>query len=279
MNRIWIGFLLVLIAAVPAAGQGIGNPLGGNSVSLPISLPGGVTGDLTVSFESVTGLSLPNLGISVQLVSPTDAGLLARLPATVSIPPGFPVLVRIEPTPAGGFAFTGIASLQLHTVNLASAPNSPMRLYAAPVGGPFADITSSVAKVTDLKWDTSFRAIGSKGGFSEFLIVADATPLDQAVGIKLDRLDQILAANAGAIPEAVRADLAADLAAVRAHSLAGDGAAAIQDLDVFLATVEQHSGSEIPNVWRAARDRVNVAGLLRAGANTLQLSLHLLQDH
>src|SRR3954454_21501837 len=189
MNRIFAGLLLVgtmTATALPAAGQGIGNLQGlqGNSVTVPIALPGGVAGDLTVSFESVTGLSLPNLGISAQLVSPTDAGLLARLPATVAIPSGFPVLVRIEPTAAGGLAFTGIANVQLHTLSPLAAPDSPMRLYAAPAGGPFADITNAVKKATDVKLDTSYRVIGSRGGFSEFLIVADRTPLDQAAAAK-----------------------------------------------------------------------------------------------
>jgi hypothetical protein len=271
MNRILVGLLLALVAVPPAAGQGIGQLLG-SSVTIPIALPGGIGGDLTVSFESATGLSLPNLGVAVQLVSPTDAGLLARLPGTASIPSGFPVLVRIEPVPGGGFAFTGVASIQLHSLGPASAA-APPRLYAAPLGGSFADITTAVVEATDLKMGTSYRVLGTKGGFSEFLIVADATPRDQAVEGKLDRLDQILADNAGAIPGPVRSDLAADLAAARAHVAAGDPEAAIQDLDLFLAEVVQHGGTDIPNVWRAARDRVNVAGLLRAGAETLRFSL------
>jgi hypothetical protein len=269
MNRVLVGFLLVLALVRPAAGQLLGN---GSSVHLPILLPGGIAGDLTVSFESATGLSLPGLGISAQLVSPTDAGLLARLPGPVAIPSGFPVLVRIEPAPAGGFSFTGVARIQIQSPGLPGTTPSP-RLYAASVGGPFEDITTAVRQVSDLKLDTSYRVLGTKGGFSEFLIVADATPRDQAVAAKLDRLDQILADNAGAIPGPVQGDLAADLAAARAHVAAGDPEAAVQDLDLFLAEVVQHSGTDIPNVWRAARDRVNVAGLLRAGAETLQFSL------
>ena len=278
MKGTLVGFLLVLAAAVPAAGQGIGNPPlgGGNSVSLPIALPGGITGEITVSFEGVTGLSPDSLGVSAQLVSPADPVLGARLPATVAIPAGFPVLVRIEPTPAGGLAFTGVASIQIRALGLPDAQDT-LRLVAAPLDGPFEDITASVQRATDLKLDTSYRVLGSKGGFSEFLVVVDPTLPDQAVGAKLGRLDQILAANAGAIPEAVRADLAAELAAVRAHSLPGDEAAALQELDLFTGTIRQHSGTEILDIWRAARDRVNVAGLLRAAADTLRFSLRLRQ--
>src|SRR5262245_31649317 len=99
MNRILIGFLLILALAVPAAGQGSGS---GNSVTLPILLPGIVGGEVTVSFENVTGLTPANLGVSTQLVSPLDPLLAGRLPSTVSLPAGFPVLVRIEPTASGG---------------------------------------------------------------------------------------------------------------------------------------------------------------------------------
>ena len=277
MSRILMGSLLLLALAVPAAGQGTGN-----SVTLPIALPGGILGDVTVSFESVNGLTPDNLGVSARLVSPFDPLLGARLPSTVSIPLGFPVLIAIEPTPAGGLSFTGVATVQIHTPPLLNVLNlgSSLRLVSATLGGPFEDNTKSVqSDASNVRWTTSFRAIGSKGGFSEFLVVIDLRPLNQAIGAKLNRLDQILADNAGAIPEAVRTELAAELADARAHSLAGDEAAAIQDLDDFIATVQQHSGTDIPDVWRAARDRVNVAGLLRAGAETLQFSLRLRQGH
>lgn len=281
MNRIFGRLVLFLLAAaLPAAGQGlpnIGGNSGGNSLSLPLALPGGVAGNLTVSFESVTGLSLPNLGVSAQLVSPTDAGLLARLPTTVAIPAGFPVLVRIEPTAAGGLAFTGVATIQLRSLSLLQAPDSP-RLYAAPAGGPFTDITNSVHQASDLKLDTSYRVIGSRGGFSEFLIVSDHTPADQAVAAKLDQLDQTLADNAAAIPAALHADLANQLAGIRVDVLAGDAAAAIQSLDLFQSTVEAHSGTDIPDLWRAAHDRIDVAGLLRAAAKTLRFSLGQVLD-
>jgi hypothetical protein len=278
MNRIFRWCVLFLIAALPAAGQGIAGPsVSGSSVDVPFSLPGGVTGDVTVSFESVTGLTPDSLGVSVQAVSPTDAGLLARLPPGAAIPAGFPVLVRIEPTPSGGLSFTGVATIQIRTPNLPSTADV-LRLVAAPLGGVFAEITAVREKAPRLDWNTDYRVIGTKGGFSEFLIVADPTPLDQVIAAKLDRLDRILADNAGAIPEPVRDDLAGELAAVRSHSLPGDEAAALQDLDLFLDMVERHSGSDIPDVWRAARDRVNVAGLLRAGGNTLGFSLHLRQE-
>jgi hypothetical protein len=46
-------------------------------------------------------------------------------------------------------------------------------------------------------------------------------------------------------------------------------------VDAFAAEVQEHSGSDIPDVWRASGGVVNVAGYLRAGAGTLRFSLSL----
>jgi len=252
MKNFFAGCLLALVAAMPAAGQ-----------SLNLPLPG-LLGDLTVSFQDVTGLSLLNLGVSVQLVSPLNPGLRARLPETVSIPFGLPVLMRIEPLASSDFAFHGVATVQILSL---FAPKSS-RMYAASSGGNFEDISTSNVQVA-----SSYRVIGTKGGFSEFLIVSDHTPADVVHAKKLDHLDQILADNAGVIAAGVQADLAAQLAVLRGHVEGGQTAVAIQDLSTFLATVTQHSGTDIPDVWRSARDLVNVAGQLRAAGETLRFSL------
>jgi len=146
-------------------------------------------------------------------------------------------------------------------------------MYAAQEGGPYSDTT-----IRNVNVGTSYRVTGSKGGFSEFIIVNDSRPLDTVITDKLNKLDHILADNSGLIAAPVGDTLAAELAAARAHFVAGDAAAALSDLDAFLATVDQHSGqnvTDIPNVWRASGGVTNVAGLLTAGAQTLQFSLRL----
>jgi len=261
-------FLLALAAAVSADAQVLGAAGGGSSVAVTIALPGGVGADLSIRFESAVGLSPANLGISAQLVDPHDPALLARLPAGTAIPAGFPALLRIEPPAAGGLAFRGIATIDLHTENLQYASGSPLRLFAAPLGGPFEDITCYMGA-------GSYRARGTRGGFSEFLLVNDSRPLAQVVPAKLDRLQQTLDANAGSMPAALYSDLAARLAAARADVRDGDTADAIDEVDGFLAVVARHGGTDIPDVWRSARDLVDVAGLLRAGGLTLRFSLAL----
>ncbi|HEX4963092.1 MAG TPA: DUF6689 family protein [Thermoanaerobaculia bacterium] len=281
MNRIHAFCLLFLVAALPVAGQRIApNPaasplslplLGGlvigDQLDLPILLPGGIGADLTVGFEDATGLSPAHLGVTSQLVSPFSLSLLTRLPGLTAILSSFPVLVRIEPPTAGGLSFTGLAEVQVHTHNLLYFPGTPLRLFAAPVGGIFTDITDDMGP-------GSYRVSGSRGGFSEFLIAVDLTPVHQVILNKYSRLSQTLVDNAGAIPAPLYATLTSQLAASRADYVGGDTAAAIDDLDVFLSTVELHSGSDIPDVWRAAHDVVNVAGYLRAGGRTLRFSLN-----
>jgi len=273
MRRILAVLSVVLGMALPAAGQGLlntqgiaGVTVGGSSVSVTVSLPGGLGADVTLSFEDVSGLSLVNLGASARLVNPLDPALLARLPGGVV--PALPVLLRIEPPPTGSLTFHGIATLEIHTHNLVYVPGSRLRLFSAPLGGAFEDVTVAMGP-------GSYRARADKGGFSEFLIVSDTRTVDQVITYKLDRLEDVLDEYTASIPGSLYDDLEDRLAAAKAAYVSGATADAIEEVDGFLTVVEQHSGTEIPDVWRSARDRNNVAGYLRAGAMTLRFSLEL----
>jgi uncharacterized protein DUF6689 len=267
MRRILACLTLVLSAALPAGGQGIVNTtVSGTSASVAVSLPGGLGADVTLSFEEVEGLSLANLGLSVQVINPLNPALLARLPASVT--PALPVMLRIEPPPSGGLTFTGVATLEIHTHNLQYTPGCPLRLFVAPLGGAFRDATSFMGA-------GSYRARATKGGFSEFLIVADARATNAVIEGKFDRLEAMLDDYEGSMPAALHDDLSARLAAARADHEQGATRDAIREIDGFLAEVQAHSGTDIPDVWRSARDVDNVAGYLRGGAMTLRFSLGL----
>jgi hypothetical protein len=270
MTKSFACLALALIFASPLAAQGVVHPtVSENQVSLAVQLPGGLGADLTISFERVVGLSLANLGISAEVITPTSPALLSRLPSSrVSIPAAFPVLLRIEPPAAGGLSFSGIVAIELHTHNLNFVSPCPLRLFAATGGGRFEDITESMGM-------GSYRVRGTKGGFSEFLILTDLRPLNGVINQKFNRLEAILSDNAAAVPGPILQDLTSRLQTARAHNTTGQTLAAIQDVEGFLAVVQQHSGAEIPDVWRSAGDLVNVAGLLRAGGGTLRFSLNL----
>jgi hypothetical protein len=271
MFRILASVLLLLTAVRPATAQGIASAsVSGNSVSLVVSLPGNLGADVSLTFESATGLSLANLGVSARLINPFDPAVFLRLPFGV-VTSGLPVMLRIEPPAAGGLSFSGVVRLEIHTHNLNFYAATPLRFYSAPLGGPFRDITTQMGS-------GSYRARGTTGGFSEFLIVADLRPINSVITGKLNRLEDALEDYEGAMPGSVYDNLSARVAAARAHFGSGETTAAIHDLNEFIDVVVDHQGTDIPNVWRSARDLDNVAGYLRASAMTLRFSLDLKRD-
>jgi len=237
-----------------------------NHVTARVELPGDLKADLTLTFEQALGLSAESIGLSARVIDPTDLSLTGRLPASSNVPVGFPVLIAIEPPASGPLAFSGIVSIDLHTHNLAYTPNSPLRLLAAEAGKKFQDITVSTSL-------GSYRAGGAKGGFSEFLIVADVRPVATVITEKFQRVQSKLDDNASSIAGAVLTTLQTALGAARTSYLANDALGAAEKIQQFADLVKQNSGAAIPDVWRSSRDVVNVAGDLRSGASTLKFSL------
>jgi hypothetical protein len=234
----------------------------------------------------VVGLNEDALDASARLVDPLDGSVLSRLPGPeVSVPAGFPVLIRIEPTPSSGLTFAGIVTVSLHTHNLVLEANSPLALYSGPAGGPLRDITRSVEV-------GSYRAGGSGGGFSEFLIVADNRPIDTIVLMKLDALDAQLNGDLVRLSEDLAVVTADNWKVTRAlnrveavnellvrssqvRTLYGAGAtvSAIAEVTGLLDYLKLKSGDAVSDVWRANDSRINVGGLRRSAAETLRFSL------
>jgi hypothetical protein len=262
----------------PPASTGTPPPL---PISVPVSLSisgkealgsfdiGGIGADLKIKFENVVGLVPSAFDVTATLVSPIDPGLLARLPAggLVGIPIAFPVVVRISPSPDSGLSFEGIYEVSFHTHNLHLDVNLPFSLFKSPDGGAFKDITKSEGR-------GSFRDDGGGGDFSDFMIVIDLQPIDTVINAKFDDLQSTIANNAGAMPPDVVATLQSNLANARTLYQSGAVRDAIDAMRVFSRFVQAHSGEDIPDVWRAnCSPHVNVAGLLRSGADTLRFSL------
>lgn len=259
--------LLILLLPLSASAEILGVVVDGNELSAQISLPGGIGADLTLTFEQVVGLTESNVGLDAFLVSPLDTSLLARLTQAV-VPVGFPVLLRIEPPADGGLSFSGPVSIALHTHNLPYLPGTLLRIYGAPLGGQFEDITEYVGS-------GSYRCRGKKGSFSEFLILTDLRPLSLTIREKIERLELTLEDNEALIDPAVFSQLTALASQIRAACEAGNKSLAIAKTNQLLALVKTNSGAAIPDVWRSSRDLVNVAGLLRAAGETLRFSLSL----
>ena len=266
--------LALALAATAASAQLGGAPpaatvgavtVNGSTASTSV-VAGSLQLDLAVSFEQVVGLTPASLGISARVISASE--LVGRLGSQVSLASGLPLLVRIEPPADGGLSFSGVASIDVHTHNLSFTANSPLRLYKAPLGGTFVDVTESMGM-------GSYRARGSTGGFSEFLILVDLRPAASAVTAKLDYLDALVAAYASAMSPELAAALGDQVDAIRAAWTAGNTLGAVDQVNAFSAAVQAVAGNPLPNVWRSSRDLTNVAGELRAAAATLRFSLNL----
>lgn len=267
-SHVKASLFLVLCAATAASAQTpISLTVSGNEARGTVELPGGIGATLTIAFEEVVGLNPLALDVWASLVVSTDLALLSRLPALVSVPGAFPVLLSIEPSASSALSFAGVAKVELYTHNLLLDPSVPLALNKASAGGTFRDVTTSEGR-------GSYRVSGSTGDFSEWLIVIDTRPIDAIIMEKFDALQAALTEHAASMPATVAEALQARLSQARLFYESGARLAAIGELVAFSAQVKAHSGGDIPDVWRAHdTTRVNVAGLLRSSAGTLRFSL------
>lgn len=267
-----LGVLLFLAGVQAGYAAGIVNPvISGNKVEATISVAGAYEAELTIEFEDAVGLTIPNLGLSAELISVTNSSLISRLPepSLMGIAGGFPVLLTIDPPASGGFSFSGVASVELYTHDLNFSPTVPLRLFSAEVGEDFRDITQLVAS-------GSYRTRGGKGQFSQFLIALDGRSTGAVIATKFDELETLLGSYQGDLPGSLHSTLSGLLSSAEAAHNNGNDAQAINYIEQFTQAVEDaEADGDVPNVWRSARDLDNVAGLLRSGAGTLRFSLTL----
>lgn len=269
--KVFLASLILCGTLLPQAqGQVVLTPkISGNELTAKIQLPGGIEADLAMTFEQAVGLHPAALSLSAALLDPSEPSLLTRLPAggLVSLPVGFPVLVRVEPTASSALSFSGISRVSLYTHALTLTSNSPLRIFKAPnATGTFQDMTGFLEL-------GSVRAGGGTGSYSDFIIVADTRPVAAVITEKFDSLQSALNTHSATMPAAVASDLQQRLAHARGLHEAGSTSGAISAVISFADEVKKQSGSAIPDVYRANSSVVNVAGLLRAGADTLKFSL------
>lgn len=270
--KVAILFGCILAASWPApATAGVTNAqVTGNEYTATLSVLGTITADLTVTFEDVSGLTVDSLGVSVALINPLDLSFLARLPSDplVSLASALPLRLRIEPPDDGGLSFTGVTTLELDTELLGYAAPSPLRLYSAPIGGDFADITASAGS-------GSFRAGGAEPDFSnDYVVLVDSRNNAQVADDKSVDLATALSQAEQAIDSQIYAQLVQQLELVTDEIEEEDYASAGVELGEFVELVETNSGEDIPDEWSAEGGPANVAGELRAIAATLLFSLN-----
>ena len=273
----WLAWTLTALWLFAASAQAQTLPISvsasGNhaeaSITLP-GLPGSPLAEVLLDFEDASGLSAYSLGISARAVSLSDAELLARLPDfdLTTLQSALPVMVTIEPPRYGGLRFNGTGRVELHTHLLPYIAGSRLRLFKAPVGGAFRDITDEIAA-------GSVRARGTYGGFSQFLILADLRPTGTVIANKVARLRN----RVDLLPLAERAAFDDLLDDVESAVAVADYSAALAATDDLRGRAQTRAGSYIPNTWRATRTHRNHAGELAADAATLRFSIAFLRDY
>ncbi|QNP42202.1 hypothetical protein H8B22_11635 [Lysobacter terrestris] len=264
-----LALLYLASAAASAAALPITLTASGNHAQASIGSPTQPIAELSLDFQDATGLSASSLGVTASLVDPLDPALLARLPsATLTTLPGaLPLLVTIEPPAAGGLSFRNTGRLEIHTHAIPYSIGSSFRVFKAPLGGAFRDVTDEIAQ-------GSVRARTTYGGFSQFLILVDVRNTADVVEEKLTWLR----AKVAALPAGERPAFDALLDQAEAGADGADYAAAITAIDALRARAQARAGQQLANEWRATRDVTNQAGELVAGANTLRFSVAYLRD-
>lgn len=241
----------------------------GDVVTAVVGSPSLPVADLTLTFDQPSGLSASSLGLSAALVSITDPVLLARLPGGTlnQLNGAFPLLVTVEPPLTGGLSFRTVR-VEVHTHALLYSAGSSYRLFKAPLGGTFQDITDEIAP-------GSVRARGTTGGFSQFLVLADLRTTSTVVAAKL----AALRARVGTLPASERQPFYVKLDAVEDGVADEDYAAALAAVDDIASRALARAGTQLADRWRAARDLDNQAGDLVAGAASLRFSVAYLRDY
>jgi len=272
MNRALRYLSLAALALAPLFAQAASVPVqvavGTDSATVRIGPATAPLADLSLRFDDATGITAANLGIKAETISINNPALLARLPSSLtSIPSALPLLVTIEPPVTGSLVQHRVTHVELHTHALPYAAGSSLRLFKAPLNGPFRDITESVQP-------GSVRTRGTTPGWSQFIIILDVRPTDSVIAEKFAYLQNQLSL----LSPAEAAPLTAYLNTAQAAVGNGIYDDAVVAMDSFSARVSQRAGTYIPDTWRSARDVTNNAGELLCGANTLVFSIGYLRD-
>lgn len=225
--------------------------------------------EVSLDFDDADGLNPSNLGVTAQVLNTVDGLLLSRLPdlGLTNLTGALPLLITIEPPANGGLRFRNTGRMEIHTHLLPYTAGSSLRVFKAPLLGPFRDVTEEIAS-------GSVRARTRYGGFSQFLILVDLRPTGTVISEKIDWLRGKVAALASTEQAAFAALLDQTQTAVDAGNYAG----ALAAVDAFQTRAQSRAGIHIPNEWRASGEVTNHAGELIAGASTLRFSVTYLRD-
>ncbi|KQY51886.1 DUF6689 family protein [Lysobacter sp. Root494] len=262
-------FAIAQVAPSSSATLPVSVTAAGNHADISIGASSSPIAEVSLDFQDATGLSPASLGASARIVDVSDPALLARLPGSTltTLTSALPMMLTIEPPATGGLSFRGTGRMEIHTHALPYSVGSSFRVFKAPLGGAFHDVTDEIAQ-------GSVRARTTYGGFSQFLILVDLRSTSSVIDEKI----ALLRTQIDALPINERGPLNAALNQAEAAIDDADHAGAIEAIDDFRSRVQDRAGQFIANEWRATRDVENQAGQLVAGINSLGFSVAYLRD-
>jgi hypothetical protein len=172
----------------------------------------------------------------------------------------------------GVFSFLNNYQLEIHTHSLEYTDRSPYRVFKAPIGGNFHDITTETAP-------GSMRARGRGGAFSQFVVANDprSNVGGGALAVSLQKLGELnTRILAAALSDGLRLDLIGLVVQIDTLILV-DLTGALALVDSLIDLLDLNAGTDIANVWRADHTVVNDAGEMQELAQTLRFSMRLQQ--
>ena len=266
------GFVAALVLFTPTSFAQVVLPqqisFDDNEIEATIAVSSTVEVDIKIEFDNAVGLNASNIDISAELLLPTDLSVVNRLPSSlVTATSGFPVVISISPKPNAGFAFEGMAMIELYTKALHFNP--ALRLFRSHANGQFEDITQLTAA-------GSIRSRGNTGSFSDFMILMDLRVPEDVIESKYARIEQFVADQSSHISPVILSALNAQLNFLHDDLSGADYTAALGVVDTLIDLVENCNGDFMADVWRSSDDLVNVEGELLTQLHTLRFSLRTL---
>ena len=240
-----------------------------NRISADVVLDNGMDLQLSVAFQQSVGLNENNVKVSIQVLDPNDPRITNRLPDyfQTSAVNGFPVLISVQPRHDRGFSFSGEAEIEIYTQSIDYEKN--IRLFRSHAGGQFEDITTLTAA-------GSYRARGSTGHFSDFILLIDDRDQDVIAAAKARDLAHYLYSHVFSMEDQFGSEIQALSRNINEHVQQGRYRAAASNLNNMLRKLETANDMTMPGVWRSTGDLENVQGELLTKGRSLRYTISTL---
>ncbi|WP_363315367.1 DUF6689 family protein [uncultured Paraglaciecola sp.] len=244
--------------------------INGNTLQAKLQVTTLIEVDLVVEFEKSVGLNADNINISATLSDVNASNITNRLSsADIKVIPTFPVIISISPKADAGFAFEGLASVEIYTKSVDYNTAMPARIFRSHANSNFEDITSMISA-------GSIRARGNTGSFSDFMLLLDERNNADVIDDTFSQLNQLVSQYNNHISATLAITIQTGISALQQALLMTDYTAALEVVEELIIVTENASGEQLSNVWRSSNDLVNMQGELLTRLRTLKYSLRVI---